>query len=503
MFTLSRRNFLQGLALTPLALAAPGRVRAQSSLLVRHDASSPAGLEMLEVLAGAVAAMKSIQPRHPHSWQWQWYTHFVDGNTTKADEIVRLWGSPTANGRSAMAEEVWNTCQPHGGQNANFFLPWHRMFVYFFEDIVRRVSGRTDFALPYWNYTSEDPALRGVLPEAFRLPDDPLYGALYRPDRNALANSGQPIHSGQPGDAMDISVPMAKTAYMTVGADQGFCRALDSGVHGNIHVLVGNVQNMGRVPFAARDPLFWVHHANIDRIWASWNRNGGINPRDNWWSRQQFVFANAGTWREIHRGWEFFDTEAWGYTYDDFIAPPAAASTSLAARQGAALAATASGRTAQVVARAGPVELGSESAYTTLRPVQGAASTPVLGLSESTDQRTYLVLKNLHTWVQPEVLYHVYLTPGKGKQPAPGRSAYAGVINFFDAEFHDHGNPKMDEALGENFFSFDVTEILREVARRGNGNGNARDALRVTLVPGGRPAAAAKPLVATIELARQ
>ncbi|MGH8086421.1 MAG: tyrosinase family protein [Lysobacter sp.] len=503
MFTLSRRNFLQGAALAPLTLAAPGVARAQAPLVVRHDASSPAGLEMLEVLAGAVAAMKSIQPRHPHSWQWQWYTHFVDGNTTKEDEIIRLWGSPDANRRSALAEEVWNTCQPHGGQNANFFLPWHRMFVYFFEGIVREVSGRPDFALPYWNYTSSDPALRGVLPEAFRLPDDPLYGSLYRPDRNAQANNGQPIHSGQPGDAMDISVPMAKANYMTSGVEQGFCRALDSGVHGNIHVLVGTAENMGRVPFAARDPLFWVHHANIDRLWASWNANGGVNPRDNWWSRQQFAFANAGTWREIRRGWEFFDTEVLGYTYDDFIPPPAP--DSAASRQAAATATRGSRGSTQLVARAGPVELGSEPRHTTLRPVAGTAPTEVLGLADGSiaaadGQRTYLILKDLHTWTQPEVLYHVYLTPGNSGQP-PGRSAHVGVINFFDAEFHDHGSPKMDEALGENFYSFDVTGILRDMARRRNRN--ARDALSVTLVPGGRPTTGAKPLVATIELARQ
>ena len=503
MFTLSRRNFLQGAALAPLVLAAPGLARAQTSLRVRHDASSPAGLEMLEILAGAVTAMKSIQPRHPHSWQWQHYTHFVEASTTKEDEIIRLWGSPTANRRSAMAEEMWNTCQPHGGQNANFFLPWHRMYVYFFEDIVREVSGRADFTLPYWNYTSSDPALRGVVPEAFRLPDDPVFGSLYRPDRNARANNGEPIHGDQPGDAMDISGAMATPNYMTSGVQQGFCRALDSGIHGNIHVLVGTAENMGRVPYAARDPLFWVHHANIDRMWASWNHNGGINPRDNWWSRQQFAFANAGTWREIHRGWEFFDTETWGYTYDDFIPPSAPDSTS------ATLASTAVAgsprASAQVVARANPLELGGEARHTTLRPVAGTAPAEVLGLADGNSaaadgQRTYLILKDLHTWKQPEVLYHVYLTPGNGGAP-PGRDAYVGAINFFDAEFHDHGNPKMDEALGENFYSFDVTGILRDIARRGTRN--ARDALRVTLVPGGRPATGAKPMVATFELARQ
>src|SRR3546814_982204 len=50
---------------------------------------------------------------------------------------------------------------------------------------------------------------------------------------------------------------------------------------------------MGKVPYAARDPLFWVHHANVDRMWASWNRNGGINPATPTWARRQFVFADT------------------------------------------------------------------------------------------------------------------------------------------------------------------------------------------------------------------
>ena len=28
------------------------------------------------------------------------------------------------------------------------------------------------------------------------------------------------------------------------------------------------------------DPLFYLHHANLDRIWESWNRLGNSNPTD-------------------------------------------------------------------------------------------------------------------------------------------------------------------------------------------------------------------------------
>ena len=107
------------------------------------------------------------------------------------------------------------------------------------------------------------------------MPTDPVYGVLYRANRTKLANTGQSIQAKQTVDVMDLTTAMAKTSYSNVGKVQGFCRALDAGVHSKLHVLTGTAKNMGSVPYAGRDPLFLVHHANIDRIWASWNANGG------------------------------------------------------------------------------------------------------------------------------------------------------------------------------------------------------------------------------------
>ena len=187
---------------------------------------------------------------------------------------------------SNLANEVWNTCQSHAGQNYNHFFPWHRIFLIYFEDVIRTVSGRADFTLPYWNYTSPDPTKRGILPPQFRMPTDPLYSTLHRPDRTFLANSGQPIHKNQPGDQMDVSTAMACTSYSNVGTVMGFCRSIDSGIHGKIHGLVGTAKNMGKIPYAARDPLFWTHHVNIDRLWAQWNHNGGSNPTTATWAKK-------------------------------------------------------------------------------------------------------------------------------------------------------------------------------------------------------------------------
>jgi tyrosinase len=457
---------------------------------IRYDIDSPQGLEMLTVFANAVAAMKARGEMDALSWQWQWYTHFVNGATTKSAEISRMFGT-TVTPQSTLANEMWNTCQSHAGQNANHFLPWHRMFVFYFEQIVRQVSGRPDFTLPYWNYTSYDPAKRGIVPLQFRMPTDPVFSSLYRADRTTLANSGQPIHKNQTGDAMDISTAMAAQNYSSVDSVQGFCRALDSGIHGRIHVLVGTSKNMGAVPYAGRDPLFWVHHSNIDRLWASWNLNGGANPTTGTWLNKSFVFADGTGQRVTGKLKDFFDANLLGYGYDRYVGPDGQEG---AMKLAASTAAVAVGKVAERIGTAPAVELGERPVRAALRLVAGK---PANALDTTSGRHTYLVIKDLHAWSQPEVLYHVYIAPRGG---GPNPNTYVGNINFFDAEFHDHGNGAMGDALGENFYSFDITALLQRLA---SSSTKAIQALEVTFVPGGRPTPGAKPLVGSIQLVWQ
>ena len=55
---------------------------------------------------------------------------------------------------------------------------------------------------------------------------------------------------------------------------------LEGGIHDEIHFAVGGAIGdvggaMSDVPTAAFDPIFWVHHSNIDRLWAEWSCSGG------------------------------------------------------------------------------------------------------------------------------------------------------------------------------------------------------------------------------------
>ena len=236
MISLSRRRFLQGASAMPLAAWLSSNAFAQSTTLVRYDIASPQGLDMLTTYANAMRTMLARPETDPTSWLWQWYTHFVSGATTKAAEQARIFGT-TVTPQSMLANEMWNTCQSHAGQNTNHFLPWHRMFVFFFEQIIREVSGRPDFTLPYWDYTSADPLKRGIVPLQFRLPLDPVFNVLYRSNRTQLANTGQRIDKTQPTDQMDITATM-ETKQRMLACHQSQFAAMSELAHTDLRDMV-------------------------------------------------------------------------------------------------------------------------------------------------------------------------------------------------------------------------------------------------------------------------
>ena len=50
--------------------------------------------------------------------------------------------------------------------------------------------------------------------------------------------------------------------------------------HGNVHIAVGGDDGTGTMAGAASpaDPIFWLPHANVDRVWAQWQGGGGGRP---------------------------------------------------------------------------------------------------------------------------------------------------------------------------------------------------------------------------------
>jgi len=295
--TLSRRRVLKSgaaLAAIPFSLWFDEYAKADTPM-VRYSLASAQGAAMRAKYATAIAIMMTKGEQDACSWPSQWYTHAIPTYTNKADEIAKLELLKLASPPKAttvqidLAKEIWNTCQAHmAGSVEDYFLPWHRMFVYFFERIVRKTLNDPTFTLPYWDYT--DVTQRSV-PHAFRSPANSS-NPLFRDDRDS--NAGLPIDHDYSASTSPINLAAMKWADY---AD--FNSTLDLGLHGAVHVLVGTITGMGRIEFAGRDALFWMHHCNIDRIWASWNKAGGTNPTTASWLNRQFIFADENCNRVV------------------------------------------------------------------------------------------------------------------------------------------------------------------------------------------------------------
>ena len=161
------------------------------------------------------------------------------------------------------------------------FLHWHRAYLWRFE-LALRSTGH-DVMVPWWDWlsTPEIPAAYA----AKKTPDghpNPLYsvrindvalrqGANGQGDDRAVILSQFPDTFREPGrSGAQLPTEDDIAEVMHFKDFQSFSDNLESW-HGAVHVWVGG--HMTDVPFAAYDPIFWSHHAMIDRLWRIWQQD--------------------------------------------------------------------------------------------------------------------------------------------------------------------------------------------------------------------------------------
>ena len=484
--TLTRRTFVASVSAIPFAVWFEKYANAFMAPHVRYSADSPQGKDMLKIYSETVCKMRALPQKDPVGWLFQWYTHNVTGGTTKAAAINSVFGSGSSPEKT-LAEAAWSTCQPHNAPGvSDYFLPWHRMYVYFFERIIRKHSGKAEFTLPYWNY-SVSGAAHGVLPKEFRMPADPTFKCLFIANRNApnpTVNNGQPIDMNDSG-ALDTSPSLSKCVYSGVN---GFCNVLDGGLHGNVHVLVGTGTNMGSVPYAANDPVFWAHHCNIDRLWASWNKDPNrVNPNNASFLDQSFTFADENGHSVTVKNKDFLDIAHLDYTYEQFEPLP----TKCPPPPKALLLESLDKFVTLVQAPSARLPLTGSPAHVQLKlsAEPEAQKSRLSTLKAAPAHRYYLILKGLEANAQPGVLYHVYLGLPEGTTPKPDDPHKVGIINFFDAVPVEGGHTH------DVSFSFDITDSIPRL--------KLADEPLVTIAPINQPNSEAKPFVGSVAVVTQ
>ena len=237
-------------------------------------------------------------------------------------------------------KEFWGQCQHFSW----FFLPWHRMYLLYFEQIINATIKKLDpnapeWALPYWNYSDEsNPDARRV-PVAFRTPTTPdgEPNPLMVDARNPGCNSGQIIADTFDTDINECLVEAKYVAQGTGGnpgfggPQTGFNHGGGNGMgriemtpHGSMHMAVGGF--MGAFSTAGLDPLFWLHHCNIDRLWTVWLKRDAShkNPSQALWrTGVKFAFRDAAGKVIEHTSSQVVDTTKapLRYDYDDVSDP--------------------------------------------------------------------------------------------------------------------------------------------------------------------------------------
>jgi tyrosinase len=218
---------------------------------VRRNASTMAANDpILRGYRRAIRAMRLLPNSNPCSWFYQAAIH----GTTDPSNLPS-----------------WNTCH----LDSNFFWAWHRMYLYFFERIVRKYGAMYDWAIPYWDWGN--PAER-ALPAPFRVATD---AQLFDASRDPGINGGGLLSLN-----LGTSVNNAMTSLNYFNAQSGV-----SGPHGTVHGAVDG--NMCCVVTAALDPIFYVHHAYVDRLWNRWLAQGGGRSSpvgDTTWRNTTYTF---------------------------------------------------------------------------------------------------------------------------------------------------------------------------------------------------------------------
>jgi tyrosinase len=440
-----------------------------SGVLIRREVRSLTD-DTLQWYAKAVARMKSRPPTEPTSW---WYQAAIHGS------------------RQSPQKDLYNQCK-HGSW---YFLAWHRMYVYYFEEIARvavvELEGPDDWALPYWNYAIDREHAK--LPDAFREPDDPEINPLYVKQRHQREGSipginegaalGKRITSEAEAKALACTHFIGDTMLEGFGGGRGPFEAklwsetgmVELSPHNNVHNAVGKGGWMADEDAAAADPIFWLHHGNIDRIWADWQQNFGA-PTESEWLDQRFEFFDSEGKKAKKACREVLDTvKQLGYEYDTVPTPQGESEPDPdleLAMSGA------SDPEPKIVAATDGLTLKGGRQGVPVAFEQRAQNEVMEASQETNPRRLYLNIENIEGEKNPGTVYGVYVNLPENPDQQALDSHYAGSVSFFGIERTN--DPRADEHPHALRYSLEVGDLLRAL---GGGERYEEEGVHVTFLP--------------------
>ncbi len=489
--TTTRRRFLAMVAASVAASAYPFRTASGqvTAKFLRRNLSAPGfPAKVLKSYAKAISAMLKLPPTDPRNWYRNAFIHTLD-------------------------------C-PHG----NWWFPvWHRGYLGWFERTCRDLSGDPDFALPFWDWTAQPRVPRqlfqGVLNPAnsayvssynafFAQLSDPM-SALWKsfsaaqlkeqslrgftsmddvwkqvqsdpmfcppPPVRALTSS-QPGFDAPTKKAVSLDIihkALAPKDYISFGSDKApfHSQGVGSGIlegqpHNNVHNCIGGLMQDMLSPI---DPIFFMHHANIDRLWDVWTRK-----------QQKLNLPTLPTGADL-QAWQ---SEPFLFFHDDKGNPVSQTTAGDYATIGQFDYSYESGSGEDVVisAVAQPNAAPAQSfqgglthpALALGTPGQGQVSVPesVLQQASTPGSAVFARVTIQNPPTVHGVSFNVFVNPPEGASGlTPDSPYYAATIEFFGAHHHS----------GPSTFTVPISDTLKTLAAKNMLKPN--EPLRIVVVP--------------------
>ncbi|KAI8912405.1 hypothetical protein EDD86DRAFT_110649 [Gorgonomyces haynaldii] len=170
--------------------------------------------------------------------------------------------------------------------NISEFLPWHRYFILGYEKALQSID--PTILLPFWDWTldSQHPTSSDVLQPQYFGGNGKGASHCVMDGVAAGWQTSYPTTRAQPSclrrcfEMTTFWAPENVAALMAQSRNyDDFRERLEDGPHGNIHAGVGGQANCGDMGtmYSTNDPLFFLHHANVDRIWWQWQSSCPTN----------------------------------------------------------------------------------------------------------------------------------------------------------------------------------------------------------------------------------
>ncbi|KAF5179860.1 Polyphenol oxidase protein [Thalictrum thalictroides] len=218
------------------------------------------------------------------------------------------------------------------------FTPWHRYYIYFWEKILGKLLNDPTFAIPYWSWDQPEGMF---MPEMYLDQNSPLYND----NRNhnhytALMDYAYTFGDKNPTPAQYEEVKIRNLKKIenmfieTIGAPslflggplnagqvpQDIAGALEN-LHGLGHEWTGPEakpnHDMGNFYTAARDCMFYGHHAQVDRLWDIYGslRGNKVEFNNPNWLDASFIFYDENRQVVNCKVRDCLVSEKLGYTY--------------------------------------------------------------------------------------------------------------------------------------------------------------------------------------------